>query len=208
MSTDAKYVLKMFLLFIVCGLVVALAAIVPFFDVHNRPYHGSESMAMEIAQELVLFLIVAINVVRAARDPGTRPGLLLVAGFFACLLIRELDFVFDRVRHGFWFFCVLGIFIVCVGQALKTPTKSVSALASYCRNEGFLLIFSGLLVLFSFSRIFGMQVLWRGLMGDDFVRAVKDLVEEGVELLGYTLILLGTVFPRTLNSKYSSIQGQ
>jgi len=195
MSTDAKYVLRMSLLFIVCGLATALAAMVPFFDVHNQPYRGSEYLAMEIAQELILFLVVVINVVRAIGNPEARPGLLLVAGFFACLLVRELDFVFDRFRHGFWFYCVLAIFLVCLGQALRVPSKSISALATYCRGEGFFLIFSGLLVLFSFSRIFGMQVLWRGLMAEDFVRVVKDLVEEGVELLGYTLILLGSLFP-------------
>lgn len=198
MTADVKYVLRIFFFFIICGVVTALAALVPFFDVHNQPYRGSEYMAMEIVQEFILLLVIIINIFRAIDNPEARPGLLLVVGFFACLLIRELDFAFDRIRHGVWFYCVLAVFIVCVGQALKTPSRSVSAIAAYCREPGFFLIFSGLLVLFSFSRIFGMQVLWRGLMQEDFVRIVKDMVEEGVELLGYTLILLGTLTPRAL----------
>lgn len=201
MSADAKYVLRLFVMFIICGLVVALAAVLPFFDVHDRPYRGSEYMVMEIAQEIILLVVVLINIVRAALNPEARPGLLLAAGFFACMLVRELDFLFDHLRHGAWFYIVLGIFATCVAQALRTPSRSISALASYGRGEGFFLIFSGLLVVLSFSRIFGMQILWRGLMADDFVRLVKDLVEEGLELLGYTLILLGTLNPRALKAR-------
>lgn len=49
-------------------------------------------------------------------------GLWLIAGFFGCLLIRELDAYFDEIIHGAWkyFALVLVVFVLNHGKsALK-----------------------------------------------------------------------------------------
>ena len=51
---------------------------------------------------------------------------------------------------------------------------------------------SGLLVLVVFSRLFGYGPFWKAIMDDPSYRTVKTIVEEGVELMGYFLILVSS----------------
>ena len=51
---------------------------------------------------------------------------------------------------------------------------------------------AGLLVLV-YSRIFGMQDLWRGIMLENYDNSVKNAAEEGVEVLGHMLILIAAI---------------
>ena len=43
-------------------------------------------------------------------------------------------------------------------------------------------------LLLVFSRIFGMGDLWQGILGLNYERIIKRVVEEGLEVLGYTVI--------------------
>lgn len=52
---------------------------------------------------------------------------------------------------------------------------------------------SGFLVVLVFSRLFGIHALWQHLMLGDYNRVVKNMAEEGTELLGYGLCWLASV---------------
>lgn len=52
---------------------------------------------------------------------------------------------------------------------------------------------AGLLTVLLFARLMGMGTLWHTLLADEFIRTVKNAVEEGTELFGYTLCLLATL---------------
>lgn len=52
---------------------------------------------------------------------------------------------------------------------------------------------TGLLIVLVFSRLFGMNALWENLMLDGYNRVVKNMAEEGCELLGYSLCTLASV---------------
>ncbi|MGN2613391.1 hypothetical protein ACTFQ6_16755 [Aliivibrio fischeri] len=45
-----------------------------------------------------------------------------------------------------------------------------------------------LVVVLVFSRLVGMNHLWQILLQGDYIRTVKNLAEEGTELLGYSLL--------------------
>ncbi|MDX1556111.1 MAG: hypothetical protein R3212_08800, partial [Xanthomonadales bacterium] len=49
------------------------------------------------------------------------------------------------------------------------------------------------LVLLVFSRLFGRASFWQSVMGEDYLRVVKNIAEEGTELLGYGLIAIAAV---------------
>jgi len=51
----------------------------------------------------------------------------------------------------------------------------------------------GLALLLAYSRLLGMGHLWRGVLGDGYERIVKNAIEEGAELLGYTVILVASL---------------
>jgi len=47
-----------------------------------------------------------------------------------------------------------------------------------------------------FSRLYGMGSFWQHVMGEHYVRDVKNISEEGIELLCYSLIALSAVRTR------------
>jgi hypothetical protein len=44
-----------------------------------------------------------------------------------------------------------------------------------------------------FSRLFGMGALWHAILGEGYARLAKTTVEEGIELLTYSMWLAGSV---------------
>ena len=60
-------------------------------------------------------------------------------------------------------------------------------------HSSFGILVSGFLITFFFSRLYGRTVFWKALMEDQYFRSVKNASEEGIELLGYSLILIGTI---------------
>jgi hypothetical protein len=44
-----------------------------------------------------------------------------------------------------------------------------------------------------FSRLYGRQDFWRAVMQDNYIREFKDVAEEAIELLGYSLILFAMI---------------
>jgi hypothetical protein len=116
-----------------------------------------------------------------------------VAGFYSCMLIRELDFVFDAIQHGSWIWFALAVTAGCLAVALRTPKKTLHALARLLQHRSWPVMASGFLVVLVFSRLFGIHALWQHLMLGDYNRVVKNMAEEGTELLGYGLCWLASV---------------
>jgi hypothetical protein len=44
-----------------------------------------------------------------------------------------------------------------------------------------------------FARLFGQKVLWKTMMGENYVRLTVRAIEESCELVGYLLILIGAI---------------
>jgi len=69
----------------------------------------------------------------------------------------------------------------------------VHALANLLLHRSWPVMASGFLVVLVFSRLFGVHALWQHLMLGDYNRVVKNMAEEGTELLGYSLCWLASV---------------
>ncbi|WP_370606249.1 hypothetical protein [Pantoea ananatis] len=154
----------------------------------NNALH--EASFTETAQELLLFSLAALFFIAARHRPAQRGGLTLIAGFYSCMLIRELDFFFDLIRHGSWVWFALAIALGSLAVAMRTPKQTLSALADLLRHNRWPVMAAGLMIVLVFSRLFGMNTLWAHLMPDHYNRGVKNMAEEGVELLGYSLCWL------------------
>lgn len=63
----------------------------------------------------------------------------------------------------------------------------------FIKRPEFGILLCGFLTVFVFSRLFGCRILWESVMGDGYMRCVKNAVEEGVELLGYLFIGIASV---------------
>ena len=153
--------------------------------------HSLENSFVEYGQELLLLLTTVIFTSMAIKRQSG--GLWLIAGFFGCLLIRELDAYFDEIIHGAWkYFALVFVVFVCFKSWKIGVENTIDSLANFMKTRSFIFIFIGLLIVLAYSRLFGMAELWQAVMGDNFNRTVKKVVEEGSELWGYALVTWGT----------------
>ncbi|WP_393947801.1 transporter [Kluyvera intermedia] len=185
--------IKLLLRIIFLVLAVVAAVLCLHVDVNIIKNGLSEVSLTEIVQESILLLIVLIHLIRARKNSVQRQCNVLIAGFFLAMLIRELDGVFDLLHHGSWVWFALLSSIVTIVYALRNPALVAKQLADYARTPSYGLMVAGLTTVLIFSRLFGMSVLWHDILQDGYVRVVKNMVEEGVELFGYILCLAATV---------------
>ena len=195
MTENIKTILSGFAEFIFAALIAAgvIGCIYLDVTVHKNIVENS---FVEFGQEALLFATTALFTMQAiAKCQG---GLWLVAGFFGCMFIRELDAYFDMIVHGAWkYFAFVVIAFVFFKAWSLGKENTIASLAAFMKTRSFVFICIGLLIVLVYSRLFGMGELWHAIMGDYFNplvnRLVKNVVEEGSELWGYALVFWGSV---------------
>ena len=175
MRNDLTIIGREMTVFILAALFLALMILPIYIDVAwmNDALH--ETSFTETTQEIMLAVIAALFFIAAQRRPAQRGALTLVAGFYSCMLIRELDFVFDAIQHGSWIWFALAVTAGCLAVALRTPKKTLHALARLLQHRSWPVMASGFLVVLVFSRLFGIHALWQHLMLGDYNRVVKNM---------------------------------
>lgn len=193
MSDDIKTITVKLAAFLGCAIFLALMMGLIFIDVHwmNNALH--ETSFTEIFQEIELGAIALMFFAQAWRQANLRYSLLLIGGFFTCMLIREMDFLFDRIHHGAWVWFALAVTLTCLWRAARHLSATLSGLVNFLRHPSWNMMAAGLLTILIFSRLFGMHELWETLMLDGYNRTVKNMAEEGTELLGYSFCLLASL---------------
>ncbi len=189
-----SFILKRLLLVVLCVLAVASGVLILFSDVIWFHDFVRESSFTEIVQECLLLALALLFFGHARKVPSRRHSSVLIGGFFTCMLIRELDFIFDKLAHGSWVWFALLTTAICVSYALRNRQKMLEGIAAFMRHPAYGMMLSGLLCVMIFSRLFGMHELWEGLMLDGYNRLVKNMVEEGTEMFGYILCMLSTIW--------------
>jgi hypothetical protein len=147
----------------------------------------------EITQELMLFACAILF--WYSRPDGQPSGFnYLTAGFFGCLLMRELDGLFDPISHSAWCWPFMVVAVWAVGNALKPNARAqtLARLEAFVATPAFATISTGFAVLL-FSRIFGMGSFWHLVLGPGYERLAKTTVEEGIELLSYGIWLAASI---------------
>ena len=191
MTENIKTILFGFAEFLLAALIAAGVVGCIYLDI---TIHGNilENSFVEFGQEWFLLGTTTLFAMRAiAKRQG---GLWLVAGFFGCMFIRELDAYFDMIVHGAWKYFALVVIAFVFFKAWRLGKENtIASLAAFMKSRAFVFIFIGLLIVLIYSRLFGMGELWKAIMGDNFNRTVKNVVEEGSELWGYALVFWGAV---------------
>ncbi|WP_234473275.1 MULTISPECIES: hypothetical protein [unclassified Erwinia] len=180
----------LFLLFASVFILLAMSAI--YVDVYFMYNALHENSVTEILQEIILAGIAVLFFWCATKRPEIRGGLILIGGFYLCMLIRELDDIFDMIRHGSWLWFALTTAVVCIALSALIPASTVTGLTDFIQHRSWLMTAMGLIIILIFSRIFGMNQLWEHLMSYGYNREVKNLAEEATELLGYSVCFLSS----------------
>lgn len=151
----------------------------------------NEVSLTEKMQDLLGFLSCVLFLVAARMSQELRPIAGMLAALTGMMFIRESDSFLDHnVFDGAWQVLV-SIVLITTAVFLKKQSQPIKhSILEYARLPSAGVLLSGILVTFIFSRLFGRRSFWEAVMGENYVRVVKNIVEEGTELMGYALILI------------------
>lgn len=157
----------------------------------------TEAGPLEFTQSFLLAASASLYFFEAYRRPDLRPALVLVAGFFTCMLIREQDYFLDFIQHGCWVYPALATAGLCLLYAGLNLRRTLAGLERFVRWKYFPYLLIGVVIVLAYSRLFGMRMVWEALLSDKFTYNAKTAMEESSELLGYLLILTSAVLANT-----------
>ena len=128
----------------------------------------------------------------ALKHENSRGCMVLIAGFFGCMFIRELDSLLDRIVHGFWVYPATILAATSIIYSTRLPGTVRRPALNAIGSKAYTYITIGLLVLLFFSRVFGTGQLWSAVMVENYSTDYRQVIQEGIELLGYILIAYGS----------------
>ena len=152
---NIKQIKQAALLFLLLVLGMLWVPVAVLLDVVVLKHGMPEQGVTEISQELFLFVSSVLMYVMAFKLKQQRGFLFLVAGLFFCMFLRELDYLFDHIQHGFWKYPVTFVILLSFALAAIFRSSIITAMADATRSYPFAYILAGLAVVLFFSRIFG-----------------------------------------------------
>lgn len=176
------------------ALLLAFSALVIHFEVRYISGVAGENTIIEYLQEAYIFISGSLFFVVAIKHKNKRGFSFLVSAFFYIMFIRELDGLLDQISHGFWKYPAWLLTIVVFIYTFFNLKTTVEPLNRYINHKSFGLMLAGIATLLVFARLYGMGELWQGIMHENYIRPVKNLAEEGVELMAYSLIVFASAW--------------
>lgn len=161
---------------------------------HKTLAQYDENTLTEHLQDILTLLSSLLFLYAARLDDKLKVASTLLAGLLAMMFVRESDSLLDHnVYDGAWETLVMFIGIALVIFLRGKFSTIYSSLKAYSETSCYGTFLAGLVVILAFSRIMGRGSFWTYVMGENYMRVVKNIVEEGTETLGYTLILISAI---------------
>jgi hypothetical protein len=150
-------------------------------------YFGEITLT-EIGQEIILFCLFVFYLWIGFKWREIQAVSNLVSLFFLMSFFREFNFLTDK-----WIYPVLLVLAIIAWLVIRDFKKIRTATLVFFKTPASAWFLSGFLITYIFSRLFGRSSFWRLLYHDESYRLAKAATEEGLELLGDTLMLISAV---------------
>ena len=186
-------VIHIILEFIILAALLLLIPIIVKFDVQQFETNTETSLT-EWVQEIFIFISAVIFAYSAYKSPNFKGLFILIAGLFGTMFIREQNNFLDLISPGFWIYPALVLTLIALILAYKNKKTILNPLIEFSQTKTFVYLFIGLLMVMVFSRTFGTGSLWREVLGEHYKASFKQIIQEGLELLGYAFIAYGSVY--------------
>lgn len=161
--------------------------------VHGQFGAFTEFGYVQLQQSFFLAAGAALLLFGTRANMPYRQLAICTAWCLIALLVRENDQPLELfLPHGSWKFIVLFPVTILAAYFWKNRAAVHEQLLDWSRSLSFGVMISGLFVLV-FARLFGRSSFWQALMGDDYLRVVKNAAEEGVEMLALGLMFIAVV---------------
>ena len=161
-----------------------------FFDAVHPMEDGyfGEITFTEITQEVILFILFLFYLILGFKYKPVQPVTNIISLFFLVSFIREFNFL---ITH--WIYPVLLVFLVIGWLVIRDFKKLRQATITFFSQPASAWFFAGFLVTYIFSRLFGRSKFWLLLYDESTYRIAKAATEEGLELLGNTIMLISAI---------------
>jgi len=144
-------------------------------------------------QFVVLFIAALMMAIGARRLPSYRELLWVLACMLAFAAVREQDDLLDKTIP-FLGWKVAGIFVVLAfGVMLSRKAAFMEQLATYGPTAAFAIFWAGLIVAVPVAQLMGHGPFLEILLGYDYNRTYKAALEESGEMVGYMLLVAGSI---------------
>ena len=155
----------------------------------------SEQAPTEYAQEFSLLSAVLLLYWSAWLFPKQAVVAYLVGGFLGMAYIREFDAFLDRkVADGAWQVMAYSLAAITAFLVYQLRMNLWKRLNRFIHTRAFGMFITGMMIVFVYSRLYSDKLIWKAVMGEEnYMYVVTRASEEAIELLGYTLILIGTI---------------
>lgn len=154
----------------------------------------SERSLTELFQQALLLASVVIFIWSASKVEESKTLFILIAGFFGCMFLRELDYYFDMIAHGFWLYPTLLLAGSVILYSFKHTDNLIESVRAFSQSNAYFNILIGLVIIMIFSRLFGSGTLWKDVMNEDYHHIYKTIIQEGLELFGYLFLFIGSFY--------------
>ena len=158
----------------------------------TRLFH--EGSPLEWIQFGTLVSTACIFLLAARRITARREILILLATVALLGSIRELDAYFDKFMPSFgWQLPFFGIGVPAVVLAWKVRARLAPQLRALAAHRASVLMWGATMLAIPFGQMIGHGDFLESLLGDNYHRSMKRIVEESSETMGYLWILLASV---------------
>ncbi|WP_238122167.1 MULTISPECIES: hypothetical protein [unclassified Xanthobacter] len=177
-----------FIRFVIYVGIISGIFLLMYVDAMTTKTFGETSL-VEISQSVILVVVTAIFATCAVRLPALRVSAWLLATFTAASLIRENDVWLDMLHDDGWQILVTPVILAGLFYTWKNRTRFLDEQVHYTQTSAFGLLMAALLTTYVFARFYGMGAFWKAVMQDAYLRNIKDMSEECLELFGYGILL-------------------
>lgn len=176
---------------------ILLSNILIYLDSHYKTGFYELSFT-ECGQEIILFICVCIYIFAGIRFPETKGLSFFLAGLACMAFIREFNNFFKNIDFiGGWQIPFYIILLFTLFSAFHFKNSFSSTIKKRYNELAFVYTFCGFIIVTIFSRLFGYKKLWKNIFQLEHLegsfRIAKNAAEEGTELVGYMLILIGGI---------------
>ncbi|ART63751.1 hypothetical protein [Kushneria marisflavi] len=181
-----RYIAYLFLIALICQCM--------YWDALPRDIDDqfSETSFAEIAQPFML--LGSLILLWKVRAMGIyRHGTVLMFAFLLASLIREQDFMLDRVFDDLWQWLVTLVLVPALVFLVRYRLHVLDECCRYMKQMSFGLFLGGFVSVYVFSRLMGRGIFWEAVLKAQYVYEIKATIEESIETLGFALILLAIV---------------
>ena len=174
---------------------IALLVVAKIIEIDMLDQSVKEGGFVERSQELLVFTSAIIAAAIGLKHPRIRTLSYVFSATAVIALIREMDaFLENNLFDKAWQVLALVVILPTLWFVCKNFNKLMAQFYGIFNTFSFGLMFSGTIIVHVFARLFGRDSVWIAMMTEEkYVRTVKDVAEEGIELLGYAIALMGVI---------------